>query len=212
MNRYYDISVKLGVESIDYPGDTQYSRDQILTFDQGGICDLSSLKMSPHSGTHIDAPAHFIPRGKTIDDYAVDAFIRPAHVVEIRDPEAVRPWELENLETRPDEALLFKTENSKIGLCATGRFSEEYVYVSAEAAEFCVRRKSGLVGLDYITIDRFGDDLFPAHRVLLGNGVLILEGINLVDVPPGRYTLLCLPLKIRGAEASPVRAVLLSSG
>jgi arylformamidase len=88
-------------------------------------------------------------------------------------------------------------------------FSERFVFLSGEAAAFCVRKGVGLVGLDYISIERYGDRSFPAHRQLMQSGALILEGIHLGDVSPGRYTLICLPLKIEGSEASPVRAVLL---
>ena len=94
-------------------------------------------------------------------------------------------------------------------LAGVGLFSESFVYLSPQAAEVCGKKKLGLVGIDYVTIDKFGETSSPAHHKLLGNDILILEAINLKDVPPGKYTLLCLPLKIKGCEGSPVRAVLL---
>ena len=97
MEKIYDISVRLGDESINYPGDTPYSRELIQNIKDGGICDLSKLVMSAHSGTHIDAPAHFIQGGKTLDQYELRDFILPAQVIEIRDKLSVRPTELENL-------------------------------------------------------------------------------------------------------------------
>jgi len=206
----YDISVTLGEESIVYPGDTPFSRDSIWTIKESGICDLSKLTMSAHSGTHIDAPAHFIQGGKTIDQYSVQDFILPAQVLDIEDREAIRPSELENFHIDPGDALLFKTENSRQGRCRTGGFSEDFVYLSSEAADFCVAKEVCLVGIDYITIEKYGNEAFPAHRKILGNNVPVLEGIDLGGVPPGRYTLLCLPLKIKGCEASPVRAILLA--
>lgn len=205
----YDISVRLGDESIDYPGDTPYFRELIWTIKDSGICDLSKLVMSAHSGTHIDMPAHFIESGGTLDSYPVQDFILPAQVVNIEDKEAIRPVELKNLNIEPGDALLFKTYNSVSGHCKTGSFSERFVYLSPEAAELCVDKEVSLVGIDYITIERYGDEAFPSHRKILGNNILVLEGINLNAVPSGRYTLLCLPLKIKGGEASPVRAVLL---
>ncbi len=208
-NKVYDISVALGTESIDYPGDTPYARDLIWTIKDSGICDLSKLIMSTHSGTHIDVPSHFVPHTKSIDQYAIRDFILPALVVNIEDKESIRSVELENLDVQPGDALLFKTDNSLSGRCRNGVFSERFVYLSPEAADFCVGKKVCLVGIDYISIEKYGDEAFPSHRKILGNDILILEGIDLKAVPPGKYTLLCLPLKIKGGEASPVRAILL---
>lgn len=204
----YDISVLLGIESICYPGDTPYSRDLILTIEGSGICNLSKLVLSAHSGTHIDTPLHFIPNGKSIDKYPVQGFILPAAVVNIEDRESIRPSELENIDIKKGDAILFRTDNSRSGRCRSGIFCENFVYLSTEAADFCAKKKVSLVGIDYTTIERPGDETFPAHRKILGNNILVLEGINLDRVPPGRYTLFCLPLRIKGGEASPVRAIL----
>jgi arylformamidase len=206
--RIYDISVLLGAESIDYPGDTPYSRELICTIRDNGSYDLSKLVMSAHSGTHIDVPSHFIANTKSIDQYPVQEFIFPALVVPIEDKESIRPHELKTLDIRPGDALLFKTDNSISGRCRNGLFSEDFVFMSPEAADFCVEKKVGLVGLDYITVEKDGDKAFQVHGKILGNDLLILEGIDLGEVPTGRYTLFCLPLKIKGAEASPVRAIL----
>jgi len=204
----YDISVLLGSESIAFPSDTPYSRDLMLTIEDSGILDVSKLVLSAHSGTHVDTPSHFIPNAKSIDQYSVQEFILPAQVVNIEDRESIRPSELENLDIKQGDALLFKTDNSISRRCSNGVFTEKFVYLSAEAAVFCAEKKASLVGIDYVTIDRYGDEAFPAHRTLLGSGILILEGINLREVPQGKYTLFCLPLKIKGGEASPVRAIL----
>jgi len=205
----YDISVALGRESIDYPGDPPYSRQWVARLSGGDGCDLSRIEMSAHAGTHIDAPAHFIPQGKTIDQYAAGDFIRTAHVVDIADPLAIRAEAIAAVNSRPGDALLFRTANSTSGRIVSGAFSEAFVYLTPEAADACVARRVGLVGIDFITIDRYGDPAFPVHRILLGAGIFILEGINLAHVPAGVYTLVCLPLRIAAAEASPVRAVLI---
>jgi arylformamidase len=208
LKKIYDISVRLGEESILYPGDTPYSRELVQNIKDGGICDLSKLVMSAHSGTHIDAPAHFIQGGKSLDQYEVRDFILPAQVVEIRDKLSVRPAELENLAIGAGEALLFRTNNSTSGQSKNGTFSEQFVYLSPEAADICIEKRVKLVGFDYITVERYGDQEFPTHRRLLEKDIPILEGIHLKDVPAGRYKLICLPLKISGGEASPVRAIL----
>ncbi|GBC60762.1 hypothetical protein DENIS_1721 [Desulfonema ishimotonii] len=204
----YDISVALGSQSIDYPGDPPFSARRRCLVSGGDMFDLSALEMSAHSGTHIDVPAHFIPGGRTIDQYTPGEFILPAQVIAIQNPDAVTPAELEPLDIRNGDALLFKTENSESGRSVSGVWSEQYVCISPEAAMMCVRKGVSLVGIDYISVDKAGDETYPVHQSLLGNGVLILEGIHLRDVPPGRYTLYCLPLRIPGGEASPVRAIL----
>lgn len=215
MNRYeaiYDISVSLGAESIDYPDTIPFSRELVEPAKDSAVHELSKLVMTPHSGTHIDAPAHFIPNTKHIDDYPAQRFVLPAQVVHIEDKEAIRPSELKNLDIKPGDALLFKTDNSVSGRCVSGVFCESFVYMSTEAADFCVEKKVSLVGIDYGTIDRYDDKDFPAHLKLLGNDILILESINLEEVPSGRYTLFCPPLKIKGAEGSPARAILIRWG
>ncbi|KJR43642.1 cyclase family protein [Candidatus Magnetoovum chiemensis] len=207
----YDISLLLGKEAIDYPGDTKYERLLISSIEDGSPYNLSKLIMSAHSGTHIDAPSHFIQGKRHIDQYELGNFILPALVVHINDNEAVKPSELKNQNIRENDALLFKTNNSRSKKSVRDALlSREYVYITAEAAQFCVNKKVALVGLDYITIDKYGDDEFPSHKTLMGNDILVLEGINLEHVPEGRYRLICLPLRLKDSEASPVRAVLIS--
>jgi arylformamidase len=207
---FYDISVDLATEAIPFPGDPPFSREMLLTLEESDICNVSKLTMSAHAGTHIDMPAHFIAGGKTLDACGVEDFVLPARVIEIHDPESVKAAALDNIDVDPGDAILFKTGNSLSGRNRSGVFSENFVYTSREAASVCIEKKAALVGLDYITIDRHGDEAAPAHHKLLGNGIPVLEGINLAAVPPGRYTLICLPLKIKGGEASPVRAVLMA--
>ena len=205
----YDISVSLGDESIDWPGNPPYSRELISKIEDGAYCNLSKLVMPTHVGTHIDTPVHYIARGKDLDEYPIEKWILPAQVVSIKDKRVILPAELENLDIKPGEALLFKTENSISAHSTGGVFWENFVYLSPEAADFCVEKKVGLVGIDYVSVDEYGNKAFPVHHKLLGNEILILEGINLKDVPPGKYTLFCLPLKIKGAEGAPARAVLI---
>ncbi len=204
----YDISVTLGEESIDYPGDTPYRREMASRLEDGEAYDLSGLELSAHSGTHIDVPAHFVPGGKAIDQYQVENFVFSALVLDIDDRRCVMASSVEKADIRQGEAVLFRTENSVSGRCRNGVFSESYVHLSPAAADACVAKGVALVGIDYISIEKYGDLDFPAHRTLLSAGVLVLEGIDLARVQPGRFTLFCFPLKMRGAEASPTRAVL----
>ena len=208
--KFYDISVSLGKESIVFPGDTPYGRTMVQNLVDGDDCNLSGITMSAHAGTHVDAPYHFFKNGKTIDRFPVEKFILSARVVSIRNRVAIEPAELENVDVRPGEAILFKTRNSTEGLIENGVFHEDFVYLSAEGADWCVHNGVGLVGIDYLSIEKFDSKNFPVHRKILGNDIPILEGINLKRVPEGRYTLYCFPLKISGGDGAPVRAVLMS--
>lgn len=210
--KLYDISVSLGGESIDFPGDTPYKRTMVQTLEDGDDCNLSGITMSAHAGTHVDAPYHFFENGKTIDQFPVEKFILSARVVPIQNHVAIEPTELENVDIRPGDAILFKTRNSTEGRIESGVFQENFVYLSAKGADWCVHRGVGLVGIDYISIEKFDSKAFTVHRKILGHDIPILEGINLKNVPEGRYTLYCLPLKIRGGDGAPVRAVLMDQG
>ena len=205
----YDLSLLLGLEDVTYPGDDPFSREEISSIAVGAAYNLSTLTLSAHAGTHIDAPAHLFEMAKTIDQYDAQNFVLPAHVIYVEDKESIKPDSLEGMEMKRGDALLFKTTNTTSGLSRSGLFSKRFVPMSEEAASLCIELEASLVGIDYISIDRYEDDEAPVHRKLLEKDVMILEGIDLKDVPPGEYTLICPPLKIKGAEASPVRALLL---
>jgi arylformamidase len=204
----YDISTTLG-EVAAYPGDQEYFREWTSRIEGGAGCNISAFTLCAHAGTHLDAPFHLLQKGKTLDMYSLERFITPAQVVAAEEADSIQPSALQNLEIKKGEALLFKTNNSTRGLLQKTDFQEEYVYLSAEAAQLCAASGVCMVGIDYLSVDRYGDPTLPAHHRLLENDVLILEGINLREVPPGRYLLICLPLRMKGSDASPVRAVLI---
>jgi arylformamidase len=206
----FDISVMLDETAVIYPGDEPFAREVVVALENGPYT-LSKLTMSAHLGTHIDMPSHFIKGGATIEDFHASRFILPARVIEIPGA-AVRPADVVDIGLRKGEAVLFKTRNSESGICAGGRFTEDYAYITPGAAQICAESGAALVGLDYVTIEKFGSEDFQAHHELLGRGVLVLEGLDLRGIAPGEYLLICLPLKIKGCEASPVRAVLVEGG
>lgn len=205
----YDISVTLGSEAPVYPGDPAYSREKVYSLDEGDSAEVSKLTLCAHSGTHIDLPAHFFRHCPGMSELPAERFILPARVLEIEDPRAVGLDELKSKDTGSGQAVLFKTANSRSGLVRSGRFTEKYVFIRKKAALHLATLKLPLIGIDYYSVDRFGAPDYPSHRTLLSSGALILEGIDLAAVPPGDYTLICLPLKLPGVEASPARAVLL---
>ncbi len=205
----YDISLVLGQENPVYPGDTPFQREETVSFARGGDYQYSRLALGAHSGTHLDLPRHFIPEARTMEQYPAERFIMPAQVVEIPDSRWVERSHLEQKVLPRGEALLFKTRNSRSGISNSPVFHEDFACLSLEAAQYCLEKQAPLVGIDYLSVDGFGKKVYPVHELLMKQEVLILEGLNLKEVPEGAYTLLCLPLRIAGAEASPVRAVLL---
>ncbi|OGO30431.1 MAG: hypothetical protein A2Z29_05195 [Chloroflexi bacterium RBG_16_56_11] len=207
---WYDISVPLKQGMVYFPTDPvppkiyRYS-DRAL----GAKVTMSMLEIISHTGTHIDAPLHFIPDGSTISDMPLDATIGPARVIEIKDPEKIKVPELEKHNIRKGERVLFKTRNSP-RVYESEKFVEDYVYFDGAAAEYLVAKGIILVGLDNITIGHFKemDNVNKTHRTFLEAGVYILEDCALANVPPGEYELLCLPLLMYQGDAGPCRAIL----
>jgi len=203
----YDISAPLNMVPA-YPGDRPYFREWMARLDEGNDYCLSALALSSHAGTHLDFQSHLLKSGKTQDRYSLKRFIIPAEVISVPGEGPVLPSSLQGCKIDKGQALLFKTGNSKKQLMHQAAFSEEFVCLSLDVAHLCVAEEVSLVGIDYLSVDKYGDDSLPVHRTLLENDILILEGIDLAAVPSGGYSLLCLPLSIKDAEASPVRAVL----
>jgi arylformamidase len=205
--RYWDISVPLRHGMVCWPGDAPPSLEQVAYMDRGDMCNVTKLHMSAHTATHMDAPRHFINSGAGIDQTPLDAMIGPARVVEIHDPAAIRRSELEAVQPQPGERLLFKTKNSKVDW-ASPEFDKDFVYIADEGAQYLVERGVRTVGVDYLSIGGFYHDTVETHVTILGAGIAVIEGLDLSEVEPGEYELICLPLKIAGADGAPARVVL----
>lgn len=207
----WDVSLSLGKEGAAYPGDPPYWRREQLSLERGDPFTLSSLCLCAHSGTHLDAPAHFLPGGRTLDAYPPQRFIVPAWLVEAPGGPVLGPEALDGLPPQAQgRALLFKTANSPLGHAVSQAWSPDYVHLGPELAQRCLDWGAELVGLDAPSLDDPGDEAQPVHRLLLAADVLILEGLNLAAPAPGPYLLVCAPLKLDGAEAAPARALLWS--
>ena len=203
------MTAALGNRVPSYPGNKQFSLCWSERLDRGGVCNLSTLELGSHSGTHVDAPLHFIPRGAPIDRVPADALCGPCRVVEIDDDRRVDLPELRRrLRGRVPERLLLRTRNSRRRLMTRPGFAEDFVYVTPDAAAWLAEGGIKAVGVDYLSIERFRFESPDAHRALLGAGVPIIEGLDLSDARPGEYELLCLPLRVAGADGAPARAML----
>jgi arylformamidase len=165
--------------------------------------------MASHTGTHIDAPYHFVADGNTMDDVPLEMLIGPADVVDLAGVSQIDAATLAQLRIPDDcKRLLLKTKNSLYWERADTTFHRDYVGLLPDAAKWLIDQGIGLIGADYLGVHDF-DHAVPVHRTLLGANVVILEGLKLYDIAPGCYQLVCLPLKIAGADGAPARAVLI---
>ncbi len=200
-----DITRPITPELAVWPGDAPYGAESVLAIADGNAVNLSTLRLSAHTGTHADAPYHFLEAGPTIDRVPLDAYIGPATVVDLRDVRgALRPEHLEGVDLGKTERLLIRTESSDL---AHDQWRDEITYPAPETARLLGERGVKLFGTDAPSVDPVDSKALEAHKALWEGGVLILEGLWLRDVPPGRYELIALPLRLDG-DGSPVRAVL----
>lgn len=204
---WIDISIPLRDAMAHWPGDPPVSIRRVKDIARGDKANLSVISMGAHSGTHVDAPLHFINGGQGIDDIPLEALVGRVRVVDIKDPESIKPAELAGHRLRRGERILFKTENSSRVWQQDG-FVEDFVFISDAAADFLAGRGVRLVGVDYLSVGSFKQGGGYVHQTLLGNGIFIIEGLNLSQVAPGKYDLICLPLRITGGDGAPARAIL----
>ncbi|MFC2024132.1 cyclase family protein [Chloroflexota bacterium] len=204
---WIDITVPIRKAMVHWPGDPPVNIERIKEIGRGDNANLSQITMGSHSGTHVDAPRHFIEGGQSIDKMPLEMTIGRARVIEISDQESIKPQELKGHHIRRGERLLFKTRNSGRVWRSEG-FTEDFVFISDEAARFLVARGVKVVGVDYLSVGSYRWGGKYVHQTLLGGGVWLIEGLDLSGVNPGRYELICLPLKISGGDGAPARVVL----
>ncbi len=192
-----------------WPGDPPYRVERWATLQEGGA-NISRLELGSHTGTHVDAPAHLLPQGSTVDTLPWEALLGPAWVIAVTQGGPIRAMDLEAL-AWPAECrrVLLKTRNAAQA-SARGVLCTDYIALAADAAAWLVARGVLLVGLDAPSVDPWEEGAGPAHRILLEAGVVIVEGLDLGQVLPGSYELICLPLRILGGDGAPARAILIA--
>jgi len=203
---WIDVSVPLKTGMVHWPGDPAVEVTRPQNLDRGDSCTVSFLQMGVHSGTHMDAPAHFVRGGRTIDQLPLDAVIGPARVIDIQSTGSVEPKKLARHRIRRGERILFRTRNSR-RCWREDDFMTDFVYISPVAAEWLAERQVRTVGVDYLSVGAFKKSGRATHLALLGAGIWIIEGLNLSKVRPGPVDLICLPLRLLGAEGAPARVV-----
>jgi len=192
---------------VHWPGDARFERSMTLTLAQGEACNLSEIRCSAHTGTHMDAPLHFLEGAESIDTMPIDATVGRARVIEIHDPRLIRIAELEPHRPAKGDRLLFKTANSR-ECCKTSEFHKDFVHIPPDTARHLADIGVRTVGVDYLSVGPGESAGAETHRILLRAGIWIIEGLNLEHVAAGDYELICLPLKITGSDGAPARAVL----
>ncbi|MFM8393111.1 MAG: cyclase family protein [Acidobacteriota bacterium] len=203
----HDITVPISPDLPVYPGDPEVEITPLMSLASGDIASVSRLCCGTHIGTHIDPPAHFIPGGLTVDQLPLDLLVGPCRVLDAGNLAVITAEWLASQPLDGVSRLLFKTSNSALWH-RERTFQRNYVYVDSPAARLLVERGLSLVGIDYLSIEKFDFDRPETHLILLGSGVIIVEGLDLADVEPGDYELICLPLRIQAGDGSPARAIL----
>ncbi len=207
----YDISVPLSAATPTYPSDPTIEIKSWSALDRGDSANVSLLHFGAHSGTHVDAPAHFIAGGSKVEALPLESLMGEATVVEL--PEDMMAIDADFIGRNCKQAwerILFKTRNSSFWNNPEEGFRTDYTYLEPAAAQRLTEMGMRLVGIDYLSIEQFKSEKHETHRILLAKGVVILEGLDLSNIAPGRYELICLPLRIAGGsgDGAPVRAVL----
>ena len=207
----YDLTVPLTNEMPSYPGDPGIQIKDWYSLSHGDPANVTHLNFGAHTGTHVDAPAHFIEGAGKVETLPLDVLIGKAQVIEVPDTSySIDSAFVEENHDRSHTRVLFKTRNSTFWKESDMGFREDFTYLELSAAELLVQQGVQLVGIDYLSIEKFGEKQHPTHLALLSNGVVIVEGLNLSDVHAGFYELICLPLRIRSGkgDGSPARVVL----
>jgi arylformamidase len=207
---YYDVSVPIRPHMPVYPGDPVPRLNRVKRLERGDVANLGLFAGSLHTGTHVDAPYHFIEDGATSETLSLETLIGPATVVTIDTHRHVTAKDLEAaVAGRWPQRLLLKTRNS--GFWAEDAFRPDFVALTPEAAQWLVAHGTRLIGIDYLSVEPYPAQEFPVHLTLLRAGIIILEAVDLRDVPPGDYMLSCLPLRLVGGDAAPARVILTSN-
>ncbi len=206
--RVYDITLTITPDLPTWPGDQPVVMERVEKIEDGGASNITCITMSAHTGTHVDAPYHFLADGETVEHMSLKTLTGRAYVLALPDVERITAEVLENAEIPPrTRRVLFKTKNSEYWAQGEREFQRDYVALSADGAEYLVDKGVRLVGIDYLSIAPF-QATRPTHEILLKAGVVIVEGLNLSKIEPGRYTFYCLPLKLGHSDGAPARVIL----
>ncbi len=203
--KIYDITQSIKPKMLLWPGDLPVSYDKA---DDDSTVITTNLTLCAHTGTHIDAPLHVLQKGHGTDSFELNYMLGMARVCCVANTKCINRDDLESLKLEGVSRLLLKTDNSE--LLSKKEFAENYISISEDAAAYILEKGIKFVALDYLSVDSFGSLDLPVHKMLLSAGVVVAEGVNLREVPPGDYEMLCLPLKLENCDGAPARIILRS--
>lgn len=207
--KLYDLSLTITEELPVWPGDPGTYLKLTSSLTEGHEANVTRMEMGVHTGTHIDAPFHFEPDGAGIDQLPLDILIGPCRVYDVKGvAEGIGQKDLESLDFGGVTRALFKTKNSRWWDFGEREFQTKYIHVTEDGAGYLVEKGIKLVGVDYLSVEKYQSPNHSTHHILLRNQVIVVEGLNLSKVPPGNYYLMALPMKIKGADGAPARVVI----
>lgn len=209
--RIYDVSVPISAATPVYPGDPGIEIKQWAAIADNAAANVSLLHFGAHTGTHVDAPSHFIEGAPKVDAMPLDALVGMVRVIQMPDDvDAITANHLSAQSIEGAERVIFKTRNSAFWSDTASGFRQDFTYIAPDAAHALVQSGVRLVGIDYLSVEKFQSERHETHLILLSNGVVIVEGLDLREVAAGDYELTCLPLKIAGGtgDGAPARAIL----
>jgi len=207
--KMYDVSLLVSEGLPIWPGDPGISMTLASSLNHGDDANVTRLEMGVHTGTHIDAPIHFEAEGMSIDELSMDTLIGPCRVFDFSENiESIGYETLKNLDFAGVTRVLFKTRNSIWWASGETEFQKDFVYITEAGAKFLVDQGIKLVGIDYLSVEKFGSSDYSTHHLLLRNQMVIVEGLNLSEVSSGEYELIALPMRLKGSDGSPARVIL----
>lgn len=206
--KWIDVSLTLKTDMVHWPGDPPVSIERVRDMNKGDTVNLSKITMGVHSGTHVDAPLHFIKGAKGVQRILPDALIGPARVIKISARDTIKEKELSKHRIKKGQRILLRTQNSINRILHRNTFTEDFVYMEEGAAEFLVSRGIRALGVDYLSVGGYKKNGPNVHRLLLGAGIPVIEGLDLTGAMPGNYFMICLPMKIFDSDGAPARVLL----
>ena len=202
----YDATLPIREGMLIFPGDPPFQMTPFFSRGDGDPINLALVSMGTHLGTHVDAPAHYLDGGATVDEVPLEVLVGPGLILDMTGRPFVDRGALEDSDLNNHVRVLLKTDNGP--KLSSAEFHTDYVYLTEDAADFLVERKALLVGIDYLSIEAYDNPDAPVHRTLLSAGVLLVEGLNMVEIPAGPCEIYCLPLRIAGADGAPARVLI----
>jgi arylformamidase len=204
--KLYDATLSIHEKMVVFPGDPPFTKEPVSQIQTGDDFNLTRLTMGTHLGTHVDPPAHYLEAGATVEQIPLESMVGPGVVADLRGRSQIDRHDLEKSNIGDHKRVLLKTDNGPRLLEST--FHQNYVHLTEDGARYLVEHKVRLVGIDYLSIEHPENPGSPVHHILLEAGVLVVEGVQLLEIPSGEYEIFCLPLKIKGADGAPARVLL----